>query len=80
LTCDELIDDAPTVTELGFDHYFFDPLIGAKALALVRVLEEGLRIAPAPPAAAQAPRPGTMIPGPPVTPGPQGTEARSAAR
>ena len=38
---DELIEDAPTVTELGFDHYFFDPLIGAKALALVRVLEEG---------------------------------------
>jgi hypothetical protein len=40
---DELIANAPTVAEVGFDHYFLDPMIGAKALALVRVLEEYLR-------------------------------------
>ena len=39
---DQLIDNAPTVTVLGFDHFLFDPLIGAKTVALVRVLEESL--------------------------------------
>ena len=43
LISDELINNVPTVTELGFDHYFFDPMIGVKALALVRVLEESLQ-------------------------------------
>ena len=46
LTRDELIDDAPTVTELGFDHYFFDPMIGVKSLALVRTLEELIAVSP----------------------------------
>jgi hypothetical protein len=41
---DQLIDNAPTVTELGFDHFFFEPMIGEKTLAIVRVLEESLRI------------------------------------
>lgn len=39
---DQLIDNAPTVTELGFDHFFFDSMIGVKTVALVRVLEESL--------------------------------------
>lgn len=39
---DELIEGAPTVVEIGYDHYFFDPMIGVKSLALVRVLEQWL--------------------------------------
>lgn len=46
LSRDELVDNAPTVVEVGFDHYFFDPMIGPKALALVRALEEQLVISP----------------------------------
>ena len=40
LIVDQLVDGAPTVTELGFDHFLLDPLVGEKSLALVRVLEE----------------------------------------
>lgn len=39
---DEIIDNAPTVIELGFDHFFFDPMIGPKTIALVNALEQWL--------------------------------------
>ena len=45
LTRDELIAGVPTVVEIGFDHYFFDPMIGHKAHALVRALETWLPVA-----------------------------------
>ena len=40
LIADQLVENVPTVVELGFDHFFFDPLVGAKSLAAVRALEQ----------------------------------------
>lgn len=64
LTHDELIADAPTVVELGFDHYFFDPMIGQKAVAMVRALDLWLQVSGKPLATPlpARPSPGIAVP------------------
>jgi hypothetical protein len=55
LILDQLIENAPTVVELGFDHFFFDPMIGTKTIALVHALEESMGREPVEPIRPLAP-------------------------
>ncbi|MBM4000217.1 MAG: hypothetical protein FJ297_11905 [Planctomycetes bacterium] len=37
---DQWVDGAPVLADLGYDHFLFDPMIGAKTIAMARVVEE----------------------------------------
>ena len=58
------IAGVPTVVDIGFDHYFFDPMMGHKAVALVRAVEACLTPAGIPPAAPRTPVASETAPAP----------------